>query len=260
MASNGCFIAVLIARSQDRIPLCVYADDNYHNSDAVRKQIQFILERMDTPTNGCHYQSYDHKDCVYFTFQDAATKLSIIAAVNKLLLRSSGDINGMNKLACGLLDMVFAEFINAYSVTEFGASGVRPYQFIKFDAAVQKCVARAIQQDRMSKDTIASSGRVGANGAVVSGVTSRRQVNPHYEALRQELTDVHMVMRKNLEDLMKRGEKLETMSSYSVQLVDQSSRYYKKTVQLNRGRLLRLYGPPAVVALIFLICMYIYWF
>lgn len=37
-----------------------------------------------------------------------------------------------------------------------------------------------------------------ANGMMIGKLSQRRQVNAHYENLRNEITDVHMVMRKNL--------------------------------------------------------------
>ncbi|EPY34794.1 vesicle transport protein SEC22 [Strigomonas culicis] len=250
MASNGCFIGVLVARTHDHVPLCSYTDENYGSANTVRQQSQRILERMQTPAsntdrsqaNGSFYQSFDHKDCIYFAFQDAATDLTIVAALNKLLLRNSGDVNGTNRLACGLLDLVFAEFTQSFSVGEFGAKHVRPFQYSKFDGAIQRCIARVLQQDRSGAGAV-----VGGAG----GSAGRRQVNPNYEALRQELTDVHMVMRKNLEDLMTRGENLETVNSYSDQLVDHSAKYYAKTVRMNRMRLVKMYGPPAAVGLCF---------
>lgn len=263
MASNGCFIAVLVARTHDHMPLCVYVDENYNNSNMVRQQQQRIVERMQSPASGAdrteakgsYYQSFDHRDCVYFAFQDAATDLTIVATLNKLLLRNSGDVAAINKLACGLLNMVFGEFSEMYNVTEFTAKNVRPYQFIKFETTVQKCIARALQQDRTSGDGVVV-GPAGASG----GAGTRRQVNPHYDALRRELTDVNFVMRKNLEDLMTRGEKLETMNNYSAQLVDQSTKYYRKTVHMNRMRMIKMYGPPAVVGVILIVFFYFYFF
>ncbi|KAF8292754.1 putative Vesicle-trafficking protein SEC22 [Trypanosoma cruzi] len=262
MASKGCFIAVLIARTHDHVPLCSYTDENYANSNEIRQQEQRVLERMESPAaatdrtsaKGSYYQSFDHRDSIYFAFQDAATDLTIITVVNKLLLRNSGDVGAMNRLACGLLDLVFSEFLQAYTVSEIAATNVRPFQFIKFDATLQKLI-RQVQQDRQGNNVV-----IGGPGAASQGSGQRRQVNPHYDALRQELTDVHFVMRKNLEDLMTRGEKLETMNQFSAQLVDQSSRFYKKTVHMNRMRLLRLYGPPAVVSLILIIFFYFYLF
>ena len=81
-----------------------------------------------------------------------------------------------------------------------------------------------------------------------------------YDTLKQELNDVHVVIKQNLEDLLTRGEKLETMNSYSEQLKDQSSKYYKKTLHMNRMRALQMYGPPAAVITILLIFFYFYFF
>ncbi|CAD2217486.1 vesicle transport protein SEC22 [Angomonas deanei] len=208
---------------------------------------------METPAGGAnraeargsYYQSYNHKDSIYFAFQDAATNLTIIAALNKLLLRNSGDLNGINRLGCGLLDAIFAEFTQNNDPNEYLAESVRPFQFQKFDGVIQRCMSK-VHQAEMS------------GGSAVGG--NRRQVNPNYDVLKQELTDVHLVMRKNLEDLMTRGERLEKINSYSDQLVDQSNKYYKKTVHINRMRLVKMYGPPAVVSLILILCFYIYFF
>lgn len=282
MASNGCFIAVLVARTHDRLPLCSYTDENYSNVNAIRQQEQRILERMESPAGatdrntarGSYYQSFDNKDSIYFAFQDAGTDLTIIVAVNKLLLRSSGDVNGTNKLVCGFIDLVFAEFIEMYTPVEISAKNMRAYQLIRFETVLRRCITKVIQQDRTTGDGVLTNpNSTGAGGVASGGGTNpgaaassgsgggmtRRQVNPHYDALRQEITDVHFVMRKNLEDLMTRGERLETMNSYSAELVDHSSRYYKKTVHMNRMRLLKTYGPPAAVG-VFLLLFFLFYF
>lgn len=255
MASNGCFIALLIVRSHDHIPLCSFTDEHYSNPNSIRQQMRSICERMQTQAGtadrsaarGSYYQSFDSKDSIFFTFQDSGTGITVITAVNKILLRNSSDIAGTNKLACSLLDAVFFDFTQTYTSGEIHSLSVKPFQFMKFEASLQRCVGKVIEQDRTGEGKVVGGG-------------GRRQINPHYDALRQEITDVHYVMRKNLEDLMKRGEKLETMNSYSAQLVDQSSKYYTKTVRLNRMRLLKMYGPPAVVGLIFIVFFLIYLF
>nr|CCC94511.1 putative synaptobrevin-type vesicle transport protein [Trypanosoma congolense IL3000] len=260
MASKGCFIAVLIARTHDHIPLCSFTDENYANWNQIRQQEQQILERMESPASaadrrdakGSYYQSFDHRDCIYFAFQDAGTDLTIITVLNKLLLRNSSDIASTNRLACSLLDQVFAEFIQAHPVSEISAKAVRPFQFIKFESTLERLVYRAHHGHQGDAGRDANGGR--------DGVGQRRQVNLHYDAIRQELTDVHFVMRKNLEDLMARGEKLETMNQFSAQLVDESSRFYKKTVRMNRMRTLRMYGPPSVVVCILFVFFYFYLF
>ncbi|KAH8611146.1 putative Synaptobrevin [Trypanosoma vivax] len=260
MAANGCFIAVLIARSSDRIPLCSFIDENYSNSNQICQQQQRVLECIGSPVavsdkgraaENC-YQSFDHRDCIYFAFQDPATDLTIITVLNKLLIRNSNDLPTTNRLACSLLDLIFAEFTQRFTVSEITAATVRPYQFIKFESVLQRLILQ-VQRDR--QEGVIS----GCSGAVHSSL-QRRQASSQYDTLRQELTDVRVVMRKNLEDLMTRGEKLETMNHFSAQLVNESSRFYKKTVQMNRMRLLRLYGPPAVVIGLLFIFFYFYLF
>lgn len=255
MASSGCFIAVLIARTHDHLPLCTYADENYKNSNIVRQQEQRILERMVTPAsgpsaNGCHYQSFDHRDCIYFAMQDAATDLTIITALNKLLVRSSG-VKELNAVGCGLLDLVFAEFIQQFSAAEIMATSVKPFQFIKFDTTLQKCILKVVQDDKTG-NILVGEGKI----------TNRRSVSssPQYNELRNEVAGVHDVIRKNYVDLMERGERLEVMDTYSSQLRHDSSQYYKSTVRMNRMRLWKMYGPPAVLGFIFVLCLFYYFF
>eukprot|EP00796_Vickermania_ingenoplastis_P004103 gene4103-2949_t len=231
MASAGCFIAVLIARTHDHMPLCTYTDESYRNSNTVRQQEQLILERMVTPAsgpsaNGCHYQSFDHRDCIYFAMQDAATDLTIITAVNKLLVRSTG-VKELNAIGCSLLDLVFSAFIQEFHPEEILARTVKPFQFIKFESTLQKCITRVLQNGRTSGDIIVGD----------SLLTNRRGAgNAQYHQLRNEIAGVHDVIRKNYVDLMERGEKLEVMDTYSSQLRHDSSQYYRNTVRMNRMR------------------------
>lgn len=253
MASTGCFIGVLIARTHDHVPLCSYTDESFRNSNTVRQQEQRILERMVTPAvgpsgTGCHYQSFDQRDCIYFAMQDAATDLTIIVAVNKLLVRSTGE-RELNGIVCGLLDVIFGEFIQQFSGEEIMSTSVKPFQFIKFDTTLQKCIAKKIE------DSSAESVLVGSTNTV-----SRRGAPNQFHQLQHEIAGVRDVVRKNYVDLMERGEKLEAMDMYSSQLKHDSSQYYKSTVRMNRMRLWKMYGPPAVVAGILIMCFMCYLF
>lgn len=78
-------------------------------------------------------------------------------------------------------------------------------------------MTRAIQQDNASGSNLVigapsnalsnnhninnsnvNGSNTSANGMTTGKLSQRRQVNAHYENLRNEITDVHMVMRKNL--------------------------------------------------------------
>lgn len=251
---NGCFVGMVIARASDRIPLCSFTDAAYASpsNNTLRQQEQRILERFQLPTNpasgeasGTHYRSFDHKDVLFFLMFDAATNLTLITAVSKLLMRSGEQ--QAQRLACQVLDAVFAEFTSAYTVEQTSVRALRPFQFIQFDKVLQKTIGRIVQQDKRNAGTSGTRQQV--------GVDHPDAVNP-YASLKAELNDVHVVIRQNLEDLLTRGERLETMNTYSAQLKDQSSKYYKRTVQLNRMRLLKMYGPPAVVVLLLLIFLW----
>lgn len=251
---NGCIVGALLARTSDRMPLCAFNDASYqpaggstHNS--IRQQEQRILERLRPPTGqngevvGSQYQSFDNKDVIFYVFIDAATNLTIMVAVNKLLLR---DASATNQLACTVLDHLFSEFIAMHTPEQIAAPNLRAYQFIKFDTAVQKIIQRVVQKQSAGHRTTTT--------------TTSSQGGNNYDNLKQELRDVHTVIRQNVEDLLTRGEKLDTMNQYSAHLKDQSSAYYKRTVRMNRIRILKMYGPPAVVALVLLIFFWWYFF
>lgn len=262
-AMNGCFVGALIARTTDKVPLCAFTDTSYqqqssngshHNS--IRQQEQRILERLKPPTNasgdivGSQYQSFDNKDVVFFVFIDAATNLTLMVAVNKLMLRNGGDTNSTNHLACTVLENIFSEFTATYSPEQINSTATRAYGFIKFDTTLQKIIARVVQQDKKTGGTLASGNRSSAAGN-----------SSNYDSLKQELKDVHVVIRQNLEDLLTRGEKLETMNNYSAHLKDQSNKYYKRTVHMNRMRILKTYGPPIVVIVLLMLffAWYFFW-
>lgn len=261
---NGCFVGMVIARASDRVPLCSFTDAAYASpSSTLRQQEQRILERFQLPTNptsgeacGTHYRSFDHKDVLFYLLFDAATNLTFITAVSKLLMR--GGEQQTQRLACQVLDAVFADFTSAYTVEQTSVRTLRPFQFIQFDKTLQKTIARIVQADKRSAAANTTSSSGGGLRHQVGGEDGNKNNNNPYQSLKNELNDVHVVIRQNLEDLLTRGERLETMNTYSTQLKDQSSKYYKRTVQLNRMRLLKMYGPPAVV-IVLLLC-FIWWY
>lgn len=242
--SHG-FVAVLIARLHDHLPLCAISDSTYGDPQTVRTQQQRILERMKVPSDGRgaepsrQYTSFDHKDIVYFVLTDPFSDIAICAAVNKLLLQQA------QKMACKLLDAVYDDFLAAVTRDQIQQQGLRAFHFIKFDATLQKTINRVT----------ASQNR--ANGMRTPGGAPANPANAHFDALKQEISDVHVVMKQNLDDLLTRGERLETMSKYSDNLRNQSQKYYKSTVHMNRMRLLKTYGPP--LAVVFFILMVLYW-
>lgn len=243
--SHG-FIALLVVRFQDTLPLCSYTEPNYaSSSEAFRTQMQKILSKMQSsrpagmPVEGSErqYTSFDEEKATYFVLMDPSNNLSICAAVNKLLVRQ------VQKQACAVLDAVCDEFLKAVGgVGPVSSTAVRGFAFIKHDGVLQRTVNSVVANQYRSSPPEAPTG--GAS-------------QEHYETIKQELSDVRVVIRKNLDDLLTRGERLDVMSQYSAQLKHQSGNYYKKTVRMNRMRVLKTYGPPIVVILFIL--MFLYW-
>lgn len=284
MAAEGCFIVVLVARTGDHLPLCSFSDENYKSSNSVQQHARRILEKMSSV--GTHdpvlnpskvsYQSFDHKDCIYFAMQSPEAGLTVIAAVNKLLVHTTG-VKDLNELGCGLLDVVFAEFTQQFSPGEYLNSNVKPFQFIKFDSTLSKCVnmftkqghetALGVSEGKMTNrrggGSVTSAGGNSTTRSSWNQMDSSQSSNPSnilYSQLRHEIAGVHDVIRRNYVELMERGEKLEVMDTYSARLRHDSSQYYKTAVRMNRMRLWKMYGPPAVVAIVFLLFITYYFF
>eukprot|EP00824_Muranothrix_gubernata_P020225 TRINITY_DN4048_c0_g1_i1.p2 TRINITY_DN4048_c0_g1~~TRINITY_DN4048_c0_g1_i1.p2 ORF type:complete len:216 (+),score=33.15 TRINITY_DN4048_c0_g1_i1:110-757(+) len=130
------------------------------------------------------------------------------------------------RLAYSYLEELAKEFKNLYETSIEGA--MRPYAFIKFDTFIQK--TKKLYMDTRTQRNI--------------------------EKLSKDLQDVQKVMTKNIEDVLNRGERLETVSALSSTLANETRRYVKNARSLNMQALIRKYGPLAVV---FLIVLFLLW-
>jgi len=102
------------------------------------------------------------------------------------------------------------------------SSVTRPYAFIKFDTFIQKT-------KRLYIDT-----------------RTQRNLNK----LNEDLQDVQKIMTQNIQDVLGRGERLDSVVAKSQGLRDASGKYAKDARHLNRLALLRKYGPLAVIVLL----------
>ncbi|KAJ3066205.1 SNAP receptor [Podochytrium sp. JEL0797] len=136
------------------------------------------------------------------------------------------------KLAFAYLEELQKEFHAKYGNDV--ASVARPYAFVKFDTFIQKT-------KKQYKDT-------------------RTQKN--MTKLNDDLQDVTRIMTKNIQDVLGRGETLDRMSTMSSQLSEKSKKYMKDSKKLNLQALYQKYGPPAIVAGVVLLVLFLrfYWF
>lgn len=275
--SQACFIAVLVARAADKFPLCSFADPSFQQqrgpaiaSSVCTEQMERVLARFKPAPNANQIQSFDFQEFTYYLLPDVTA--IVVMCVN----RNAGPFAAapagssiITQSSCRLLEDINSEFQTMYR-PELIASASRKYQFIRFDQQLTKLIRRATQNLTSAASRAAASssavsrppaGIPAAAAAQDDGSSLRSRAGAStdpYAAIRQEVADVHNVMRQNLDDLMTRGERLETMSVYSNELKESSNNYHQVTQKMNRMRLLKLYGPPIVVILI--IAVYVWFF
>lgn len=140
---------------------------------------------------------------------------------NRVCLLTLCDRSYPDALAFDYLKDLSGEFFSLYKARDI-ASADRPYCFVKFDTFIRKTMKVFMQS-----------------------------------SINAQLHDVQQVMRKNIADVLTRGEKMETIAHLSSQLSSSSRSYLQNAQELNRQALLKKYGPVVVGVVIFLLLVFI---
>jgi vesicle transport protein SEC22 len=74
--------------------------------------------------------------------------------------------------------------------------------------------------------------------------------------LNDNLADIHNIMKKNIEEVLQRGEKLESIGKKATSLVDDSKKFRKNAEWARMYAAAMQYAPVIVIALIVLIVIY----
>ena len=85
-------------------------------------------------------------------------------------------------------------------------------------------------------------------------VDTRTQRN--LNKLNDDLNDVQDIMKQNIQDVLGRGERLDSVMAKSSSLRDASGKYAKDARYLNTRAMLRKYGPWALVLLLIIGCLW----
>lgn len=104
----------------------------------------------------------------------------------------------------------------------------RPYAFIQFDTAMQK-IKKSFQDAKTQQNL---------------------------NRLNEDLKNVTMIMTKNIQDVLQRGEKIDKLGMMSSHLTLESKRYARETRNLNLQLLYRKYGIPILLILFLLLVIY----
>lgn len=107
----------------------------------------------------------------------------------------------------------------------------RPFQFIHYDPIIQR-------KQREYRDQNAA------------GSSNKSQ-------LTEDLTEIHSIMRKNIDEILNRGEKLDQVSNISNELRSKSKDFKWGTKKLTWQARMQQYGPMVVGALIVIIVLYV---
>mmetsp|Transcript_24246 Transcript_24246/g.38205 ORF Transcript_24246/g.38205 Transcript_24246/m.38205 type:complete len:176 (+) Transcript_24246:170-697(+) len=144
------------------------------------------------------------------------------------------------RLAFLYLDEIADAFLESL-VNDHGEAGwrtalattARPYAFIKFDLIIQ----------RRRKDFV--------------DPTSRQNTTK----LNEDLADIQSIMRKNINEVLDRGEKLENVGNISSNLVRESKKFKWGAKKLTWQAMVNQYGPmvAAGVFVVFVLYMKFFW-
>ena len=117
----------------------------------------------------------------------------------------------------------------------------RPFQFIHYDPIIQR-------KQREYRDQATAGSNHASNGQHMSGNKSQ---------LNEDLNEIHSIMRKNIDEILNRGEKLDQVHSISQDLRNKSSTFKWGTKKLTFQARVQQYGPMVVGTLIVLIVLYV---
>lgn len=215
----------LLARVRDGLPLAEGLDrEKDPHIDTCKQQAKTVIKQLSSSSSQPQRMTVDGCSGPY------VFHYIIGDGVVYLVLAEKGY---PKKLAFQYLEELRKEFTSLYS-TQIDST-TKAYAFIRFDTFIQRT-------KKLYLDT-------------------RTQRN--IELLNQEVSEVHSIMTRNLQDVLGIGERLDRTAHNASLLSDESKKYQRKTKDLYHQALFRKYMPIAVVAgvvtLVLLIRRYFYY-
>jgi vesicle transport protein SEC22 len=208
-------------------PLAASSDDNNDSNllELKRKQKQIVLS-LSTPDQPDVGNISSSPFCLHYRADRANDVLVVV--ITKLQFPES--------LAMSYLSELHDEFTHIH-LKEMNASKqrgemIKPYQYMSFETFITK--TKRVYADSRAKDGL--------------------------HDVHNQLNDVKNIMNKNINDLLNRGENLNNLQDLSSSLREQSVKYKKYAKKINWDLLIKQYAPVAVVALVFLLLIYRWFF
>lgn len=113
----------------------------------------------------------------------------------------------------------------------------RPFQFIHYDPIIQR-------KQREYRDQSTAAAAAANNGGNKSQLT-------------EDLSEIHSIMRKNIDEILNRGEKLDQVSNISQELRSKSKDFKWGAKKLTWQARMQQYAPMVIIALIIVIVLYV---
>lgn len=205
----------------DGLMLCASVDDEATESALaeIKSQVKLVLRRLNR--NSEPQASIESSgNGAYTLHYQIADDIVYVCICDRSYPR---------KLAFTYLADLAAEFKNTHPPAQVNNPTLRPYAFMDFDTFIAR-----------TKATYSDAG-----------------ASQNLDKLNDELRDVTNVMKKNIEDLLYRGDSLDRMGELSSRLRDDSKKYRRAAVRINWELLVKQYGPVAGLGLIMLI--FVWW-
>ncbi|TDH72630.1 hypothetical protein CCR75_002072 [Bremia lactucae] len=229
-------IITFVARVSDGMLLVASMEsigDANGNLDTYKQQAKQIMKRFDqrSPTK-CSIESGA------YTFQVLNVMSCSYLIQEGVCYLTLADRGFPKRLAFLYLEEVHAGFVeelerdSGKNWRDMVTTVARPYAFIKFDKFIQK--KRKEYADPSSSQ------------------------NMH--RLNDDLADIHNIMRKNIQEVLNRGERVEHVSRISSNLADRSKDLKWGAKKLRMQAIYRQYGPIVAIVLFLLLVVYIKFF
>jgi vesicle transport protein SEC22 len=220
-------ILTFVARASDSLLLVASFSHSTSSSistetmDVFKSQAKQLLKTLNNrSTSKCSIES---GSCVFHYM-----------IINEVIFLTLSEKAYPKRLAFLYLDEISQGFVTELE-RDYGQSwrdkistAARPYQFIKFDKFIQ----------RKHKEYIDPSSRSNAT------------------KLSSDLTEIHSIMKKNIQEVLNRGEKLDNITNTSNSLVEESKKFKWGAKKLSFQALLNQYGPIAAIGVFVLFVFY----
>lgn len=215
------------ARVSDGLPLIASFAPTQENLEAQKKEAKDILRQLNSRSVAkLSIETCGGSKIFHCLIRDGICYLTLTESSYPKRLA----FLYLDEIGDGFIEALTNDYGDAWSVQIQTAA--RPYQFIKFDQFIQ----------RKQKTFVDPSSRVN---------TSK---------LNEDLQDIQSIMKKNIEEVLNRGEKLENVSAVSSNLVEKSKEFKWGAKKLSYRAMLNQYGPMAAGGLFVVFVLYLKFF